>query len=170
MCMCSVIVWVLNCLYNIIQWKHLVIVTMPRGLRRGQRMRVAWFVFGLLCGNMRVSLFLCKNLQHLTKGKSLQLHDCHAISHSMSKQSFVIQHKIRLVGNVRTPAANSEGQAASGMRNESGGWGSYLWRRWRRGVRPRGHWSLGSRERSWTVPGGHGPSTDRPAAWSTQLH
>lgn len=31
------------------------------------------------------------------------------------------------------------------------------------------HWSLGSREQSWTVPGGCGPSTDRPAAWLTNL-
>lgn len=54
---------------------------------------------------------------------------------------------------------------------ESGGLasGSYLWRRWRRGARPSGRWSPGSRERSRTVPGGRGPSTDRPAAWSTDL-
>lgn len=54
---------------------------------------------------------------------------------------------------------------------ESGGLasGSYLWRRWRRGARPSDRWSPGSRERSRTVPGGRGPSTDRPAAWSTDL-
>lgn len=53
----------------------------------------------------------------------------------------------------------------------SGGWGSgsYLWKRWRHGARPSAHWSLGSREQSSTVPGGRGPSTDRPTAWWTNL-
>lgn len=54
---------------------------------------------------------------------------------------------------------------------KSGGWGSgsYLWKRWRHGARPSAHWSLGSREQSSTVPGGRGPSTDRPTAWWTNL-
>lgn len=109
--------------------------------------------------NTWVWFFLCKknqNLQHLPKPQSLLLHNCHVISHSICKQSLRIGKK----------------SCETAIKiQKSGGWGSgsYLWRRWRRGVRPMAHWSLGSRERRWTVPGGCGPSTDRPASWWTNL-
>ena len=110
---------------------------------------------GLLCG-------VTWDPQPVSEPQSLHLHNRHVIGHTTSQQrSLRNQQNVRRVGNTScNPGMRESGGLASG---------SYLWRRWRRGARPSGRWSPGSRERSRSVPGGRGPSTDRPAAWSTNL-
>ena len=148
MCICSVTVCIFNCLqvsgsiWWLLHWGG------------GQRMGTAGYDCGLLCG-------VTWDPQPVSEPQSLHLHNRRVISHTASQRSLRNQQKVRRVGNT---------SCKPGMR-ESGGLasGSYLWRRWRRGARPSGRWSPGSRERSRTVPVGRGPSTDHPAAWSTNL-
>lgn len=114
--------------------------------------------------NMRVWFFLCIKTSALTRAAIApitQQLSCH--------QSYNVQTEFRKTTAIRigTFEAALRGRWESG----GGGWGQgcYLWKRWRHGVRPAPRWSAGSRERSWTVPGGYGASTDRPAAWLTKL-
>lgn len=122
MCICSVIVCVFNCLYNISQWKHLLIITEPGGLRREQQMRTAWFVCGLLCGVTWVcggaaSSSPAKSFSTYQKPQLIQLHNFHVISHTASKHmSLRNQHRTRRIGKATASDANQEWEAGG---NES---------------------------------------------------
>lgn len=102
-------------------------------------MRIVWFVCGLLnialrC-NIRVwwccKFFLSRNLWHLSKPQSLQLHNCHIISHRMSKHMAEFkkpargdpkEKEMRRVGNIWTPVTTHE--EASGDKRGMSNWQS----------------------------------------------
>ena len=108
---------------------------------------------------------LCAHWYNVSLAFSLQkqtqfllLHNDPVISHSVSRQTIrdekVAKQQLKTSRNKKNVGPNPD---------------SYLWRRWRRGVQPVVHWWPGPQKRSWTVPGGCGPSTDSPAASSPNL-
>lgn len=110
MCIYSVIVCIFNCLYTISQWKHLVSITVPGGLRRGQQMRAAWCVCGLLCGGTWES--------GSSSAKILSTYQSHTRSNYAAVMSSFIQWANKVTKPAESKTRTSEHQAGGNTRAE----------------------------------------------------